>query len=239
MDNQHERAGYWYDSFCCGVDLNSYLVRECEAFSLVAHILGREEDARALKGYARELRDAVLKYMWDSDDKIFYDIDRRTGEKIKVRYIGVFASMWAGIADQEMARHLVEDYLMNPNEFNRGFVYPALSASEPGYSEEYLPGDLGCSWRANTWIPTNYYVFQGLRKYGYSELARRLAEETYENVKKIGDREYYATESKRGCGLDPFWGWSLLAYFMPYEAETGYDPTELAAAENRHVLLNE
>lgn len=177
--------------------------------------------------------------MWDSDDKIFYDIDRRTGEKIKVRYIGVFASMWAGIADQEMAGHLVENYLMNPNEFNRGFVYPALSASEPGYSEEYLPGDLGLLLRANTWIPTNYYVFQGLRKYGYSELARRLAEETYENVKKIGDREYYATESKRGCGLDPFWGWSLLAYFMPYEAETGYDPTELAAAENKHVLFNE
>ena len=28
MDNQHERAGWWYDCFCEGVDLNAYLVRE-------------------------------------------------------------------------------------------------------------------------------------------------------------------------------------------------------------------
>jgi hypothetical protein len=28
MDNHYERAGYFHDSFCEGVDLNSYLVRE-------------------------------------------------------------------------------------------------------------------------------------------------------------------------------------------------------------------
>jgi uncharacterized repeat protein (TIGR02543 family) len=52
-----------------------------------------------------------------------------------------------------------------------------------------------------------------------------------------GDREYYATESQKGCGLDPFWGWSLLAYFMPWENENRYDPTEISLKNNDHNLL--
>ncbi len=239
MDTQHERAGHWYDCFCCGADLNSYLVRECRAFALIAGLFDKSEDEKVFTEYAEKLKSTVLELMWDSDDGFFYDISRVTGEKIKVRYIGAFATMWAGICDGDMAKSMVENYLLNPREFNRGFNYPALSSSEPGYSEQYLPGDIGCNWRANTWIPTNYYVFEGLRKYGYLKEAARLAEETYKNVRLIGDREYYATESASGCGLDPFWGWSLLAYFMPYESESGYDPTEIAIQKNDKFLLKD
>lgn len=229
MDNQHERAGYWYECFCCGVDLNSYLVRECRAFAELAKLLGKDGDAAAFTGYAEDLKQAILSLMWDDEDRMLYDIDKRTGTKIKVRYIGQFAALWAQIPSQEQARDMLTKYLFNPAEFSRGFHYPALSAAMPGYSESYLPGDLGCSWRANTWIPTNYYVFQGLRLYGFEKQARELAFSTYETVKRVGDREYYTTDSITGCGLNPFWGWSLLAYFMPYEAQSGFDPTILEA----------
>lgn len=239
MDNQHERAGYWYDSYCCGVDLNSFLVRECRAFALIAEIFGKTEDVKLFTDYAEERKEKIRNLMWDKEDGIFYDIDRRTGERIKVRYLGVFSTLWAKVADTDMADTMIKQYLCNPEEFNRGFLYPVLAASEPGYGEAYQPGDLGCCWRANTWIPTNYYVFQGLRYYGYQEMAAHLAQVTYENVKRIGDREYYATESATGCGLNPFWGWSLLAYFMPYENSCKYDPTEIMLAVNDHILLNE
>lgn len=212
-------------------------MRECRAFSLIAKLFDRQEDAAIFEGHARRITETMLALMWDEADGIFYDIDRRTGERIKVRYIGQFSTLWAKIADEAMARSMVENYLMNPAEFNRGFLYPAMAASEPGYGEEYQPGDLGCCWRANTWIPTNFYVFQGLRLYGYQELAANLARVTYENVKRIGDREYYATESATGCGLDPFWGWSLLAYFMPYEDSAGYDPTRIEMKKNDRILL--
>lgn len=237
MDNQHERAGYWYDCYCCGVDLNSFLVRECRAFALIADLFSHEEDARTFSAHADRIRETMLALMWDPKDGIFYDLDRRSGERIRVRYIGLFAALWAKVADDDMAKSMVDRYLLNPNEFNRGFLYPVLAASEAGYGEAYQPGDLGCCWRSNTWIPTNYYLFQSLRSYGYRDLAKNLAQTTYENVKRIGDREYYATESATGCGLNPFWGWSLLAYFMPYEYESGYDPTLIKLAENRHILL--
>ena len=237
MDNQHARAGYWYDRLGCGVDLNCYLVRECRAFALLAKSFGKDADANRYEAFADRLTKKILELMWNPEDGFFYDVDRRTGKQIKVRYIGAFAALWAQVATPGMARSMVENYLQDPKEFNRGFIYPVLSAAMPGYTEGFLPHDLGCNRRANTWIPTNYYVFESLRKYGYGDLARHLANETYRQVKRIGDREYYATESQSGCGLDPFWGWSLLAYFMPYESETFFDPTEIRLEPNNRILL--
>ncbi len=104
MDNQHVRAGYWYDGFGVGVDLNCYLVRECRAFALLAGFMGQTGDACLFSVYADKLKSLILHYMWDEKDGFFYDIDRRTGEKIRFRYIGAFATLWAGVATADMAR---------------------------------------------------------------------------------------------------------------------------------------
>lgn len=227
MDNQHERAGWWYDCFCEGVDLNCYLVRECTAFSRIAELRGCRADAELFAGHAGRLSTAVQKWLWNEKLGMFLDVDRRSGEQIPVKYIGSFAALWAGVATQRQADRMVCEHLENPAQFKRPFPYPALAADEPGYTEEKLPTDLGCGWRAQTWVPTNYIVFHGLNRYGCAQLAHQLADSTFAHVKSIGDREYYNTESETGNGLNPFWGWSLLAYFMPYEAETGADPTQL------------
>lgn len=44
-------------------------------------------------------------------------------------------------------------------------------------------------------------------------------------------REYYNGETGVGLGMNPFWGWSTLGYFMPLEFEMGYDPTDLEREE--------
>ena len=94
-----------------------------------------------------------------------------------------------------------------------------------------------------TWIPTNYMAFHGLMKYGYKDAAKELAEKTFEMVlSEDATREYYNAENGCGMGLNPFWGWSTLAYFMPLECELGYDPTDLQFADyvplaNRYLSL--
>lgn len=236
MDNQHERAGYWYGGFCEGVDLNCYLIRDCTAMAEIAKIKNRPTDASFFESRAGAVR-AAVGTLWDEEDGLFYDRDARTGRPIKVKYAGIFAALWAGAATEEQARRMVTEHLTNKDEFWRAFPVSSYSATEPGYTEGFLPDDLGCGWRANTWIPVNYYIFEGLRNYGFAEIARNLAFRTYEAIKSIGDREYYTSDSMRGCGLDPFWGWSLLAYFMPFEAETGYDPTKIVPSESGAAAL--
>jgi hypothetical protein len=232
MDTQHERAGHWKADYDNGVDLNSYLYRECLAFALIADAKGKKSDAHVFRAQAETKKTAIQTHCWNEKDGFYYDVDNRSGHQIPVKSIAGFAPLWARIATPKQAERLVQNHLTNSVEFWRAFPVSALAATEKGYTESYLPDDVhGSLWRANTWIPTNYYIFHGLRSYGYNDIATRLADITYRMVVKNGDREYYSSDSAAGCGLDPFWGWSLLAYFMPWENENDLDPTALTLRE--------
>jgi hypothetical protein len=114
---------------------------------------------------------------------------------------------------------MIYEHLFNPREFWTPYPAPALARSERWYSRDFLPADLGCNWRAKTWIPTNYMVYHGLRSYGYRQLASLLANATHQLVKQAGNCEYYDAETGEGNGLNPFWGWSLLGHFMQFEEQ--------------------
>jgi glycogen debranching enzyme len=229
MDTQHERAGHWKDNFCEGVDLNSYLVRELKAFSLILEDYGDKELAAKYLAISDKKKKLIREKMWDEEDKFFYDIKSGSGEFIKVKAASAFISLWAGIATKQQAKSIIERYLFNTNEFWGPYPISVLAKSEPGYSTVKLPGDVGfgmkeewgCNWRAHTWMPVNYMIFQGLRKYGYDQLAHLVAAASMRLIEKSGNREWYCTEGGNGCGLNPFWGWTLLAYFMKYELESG------------------
>jgi len=90
--------------------------------------------------------------------------------------VGGFAPLWAGVASKEQAESMVMKYLTNPREFWTPYPIAALAKSEPWYSTTTHPADNGCSWRANTWMPTNYMVYHGLKWYGYDNIASSLAQ---------------------------------------------------------------
>ncbi len=229
MDNLHERAGRFGEdeSFCEGADLNSYLVRECRAMALLAEMIGRTEDVAGYRERAEKRVAAIRKWLWNEEDGMFYDYHAREERPIKVKCVSAFAPLWARAADSEQAERLVREHLLNPEEFYRPYRIPALAASEPGYVTGYLPGETGCSWRAFVWAPTNYYVFQGLRNYGYDEEARDLAENSEDLLHFNQFCEYYSSEHGTGTGRKPFTGWTGLFMFMRRELELGVDPTIL------------
>jgi hypothetical protein len=63
-------------------------------------------------------------------------------------------------------------------------------------------------------------------------VAKQLAQKTLELAlaRNPVTREYYDSDSGKGEGMNPFWGWSSLAYVMPLEYRLGYDPTAMNAA---------
>lgn len=250
MDNQHERAGFWLDRFSEGVDLNAYLARELKAFAHLCDLAGKDGLAGEFRRLAEARAATMRARMWDETDGFFYDCNARAGQQplsrhagwaaqmnnapadpsgqIKVKSMAAFAALWAGIPTPEQAARMVHEHLFNPREFYTAYPFAALARSERWYSRDWLPADLGCNWRARTWIPTNYMAYRGLRRYGYAQLATLAAQETHRLVKTAGNREYYDAETGEGCGLDPFWGWSLLGHFMPYEETTQEDITEIS-----------
>ena len=132
----------------------------------------------------------------------------------------------------------MKEHLINENEFWLRYPVATWSKSEPDYYQERKGGE--CTWMGATWIPTNYMVFRGLLNYGYKEIARELAEKTFEMVVSEADlREYYNGETGSGQGLAPFWGWSSLGYMMKAELDAGIchserDTKEFSVFEGFH-----
>jgi len=247
MDNQHERAGFWFDRCSEGVDLNCYLVRETKAFAELAQLKGDKALAAKYREISENLKLRIQKEMWNPADGFFYDLKvnpdkplsksaqegshmntaRNMGKFIPVKSVSAFTTLFAQVATKQQAESLVFNYLFNPREFWSPYPVAVLSKSEPWYSTGYMPTDVGCSWRANTWMPANYMIFHGLRYYGYDNMAKLIATQTNQLMKKSGSREYYNAETGEGLGLNPFWGWSLLGYFFDIEAQINMDINEM------------
>lgn len=237
LDNQHERAGWWLDRISEGVDLNSYLVKEAKAFARIAEALDKKKESKVYEKMAEERAANVREMLWDEEASFFYDkqyaselslgMNGLTSKGLrKVKSVAGFMPMWAKIATKEQARELVYNHLLNPQEFWTNYPVPALAKSEPGYASKKLYSDLGCSWRANTWIPMNYMVYHGLKNYGYDQISKLVSIRTQQLLEKSGDREYYRSEDGGGEGLDPFWGWSLLGHFFEFEDNWDEDITK-------------
>lgn len=195
MDNQHERCGWWGDCFCEGADLNSYLYMEIQAFICIAELCGHKEDSELFHAYGERIKNAVDQFLWKEDIGFYLDRNEKTGETISCMTCSGFMPLWAGIASEEQARRVIEEHILNSDEFWRNFPVSVMSAKEKGYSESLLKNDLGCCWRANTWIPVNYIVYQILDKYGYQDKAKELEKKTFEICNKEGAREYYTSET--------------------------------------------
>jgi neutral trehalase len=161
-------------------------------------------------------------------------INATNEERIRVKSASSFVALFACVATPEQARRMVYEQLLNQREFWAPYPVATMARSERWYSRDHHPGDMGCGWRANTWIPTNYMVYHGLRNYGYKELAALIAQYTHELVTRSGNCEYYDAETGKGRGLDPFWGWTLLAHFLPYEESCDLDLTAIDDCVGRH-----
>lgn len=236
MDNVDERAGAVNSYVCQAVDLAVYLVRESQALAQMAMELKRTSDAEKYHAKANELKDKIQTHFWCEEDGFFYDRNIRTGDFIKVKTVAGFAPLWVNAATKEQADIIVKQHLLNPNEFWLEYPVASMSKLEPGFRQQPYDYEECCNWKGPTWMPTNYFVFQGLRQYGYLDEAKILAEKTIKMLlKNENTREYYNSETGEGIGLNPFFGWSILGYFMSIELENDYSPADIELTEVRTV----
>ena len=227
MDNQTSRAGNLGAYTTEGVDLACELVREEQAMTVIADHLGQKDDAKAFRAHTQSLAKQINAVFWDDKEGFYYDRNEKTGRRIRVKSVAGFFPLWAGVAPKDRARRLIREHLLNPKEFWLLYPVAGYAKTEPDYYQGSRGGE--CNWRGSTWIPTNYLIFHGLLRYGYKDIAKTLADRTFHLAldENPVTREYYNAETGGGNGLNPFWGWSTLAYVMPLELDLNYDPMDL------------
>jgi hypothetical protein len=227
MDNQISRSGDLESYQDEGVDLACELYRELQAMKVIAKELGKKEDATMYARHSATLAKQVNEVFWDEKDGFYYDRNEKTSKQIKVKSVAGFFPLWAGIASRKQAERLVQNHLLNPNEFWLRYPIATYAKTESDFYEGSKTGE--CNWRGPAWIPTNYIIFHGLVQYGYERVARELTTKTIQMVLNENDvtREYYNSDTGKGNGMNPFWGWSSLAYVMPVDLVQHYNPMDL------------
>ena len=147
------------------VDLCSYRALDLECLSRIARILGHPATARQLEAERRRLVATMNEVLWSDAAGLYLD-ELPTGHSPRVAASN-FLPLIAGVPSARQARRMV-GVLRDPARFWGDWILPAISRDDAAFDDQQY-------WRGSIWPPMNYLVLQGLRRYGFDELAGELA----------------------------------------------------------------
>ncbi len=160
------------------LDLSLMIIKEERSLSKMAHVLGRNQEAKDWSDKADKVSRLVNQRMWDDSTSFYYSINKSDhswkflSRDLRRQEIIGFLSLWAGVATKERADKLVVT-LSDSTKFWRRYGVPSLSAQDSWYKPTV---DYCCKWNGPIWLLWDYMVYNGLRQYGYDDLAHQLAD---------------------------------------------------------------
>jgi hypothetical protein len=110
---------------------------------------------------------------------------------------------------EAIGRRLVEEHLLDPEQFWLPVAPPSVSAAEPTFSTKDRSLGLRRYWRGPTWINAAWLLWLGLLRLGYQAEADEMGLRIMRAVAASGLREYYNPFSGEGMGARNF-SWSSL-----------------------------
>lgn len=160
------------------VDLNVLLWNLENTLAKAWTLAKRGDKSRKYTALAQTRRSVLLKYCWDKERQFFFDyrLDKRTPSRV-YSLAGAFP-LFLGLAAPPHAQGVAE-------ALERDFLQPG------GFVTTLNPS--GQQWDApNGWAPLQWIAVEGLKKYGYSNLADTaqqrwisLVDQTYRQTGKI------------------------------------------------------
>lgn len=226
---------YRPDNSSASIFLNSLMYMELGAMAYLAELIGYTEKQAYYAARRAELKDAINRHCYDEKDGMYYscDINLRPIDKNVLLHSGAprhystliqrlgcwssFLPLWAGIPTPEQAERVVKENLLDEKSFWARYGIRSLSKYEKMY--RIVGTGNPSSWQGGVWILSNYFVFKGLLRYGYTDKARELAQKTIELLqadytKNGGFHEYYDPETGAGVFNLGFTSWNTLVANM-------------------------
>jgi alpha,alpha-trehalase len=142
------------------VCLNTLLYLMEEEMAEILGILRQHGAADLWRQRARARDELINRYLWDEGAGYYQDYDLKRGERRRYLFATTFYPLWAGLADEEQAKRVVDTlaYLEAPG---------GLKTSDQ-ISLNQWDAPFG-------WAPLTTIAFWGLRRYGYDREAYRIA----------------------------------------------------------------
>jgi hypothetical protein len=146
-----------------------------------------------------KLTETALDKLWDEQSGQYYSRDFITFELLREPTIATLMPLYAGTIDKDRAARLVE-LLTDHRKFWLHHPVPSVPLNSTFFSPQRY-------WQGPTWLNTNWLIIDGLRRYGYDEIADELTRRSLEMVANAGCFEYFSPIDGTGIG-SPSFSWT-------------------------------
>ncbi|MEB3958850.1 trehalase family glycosidase [Streptomyces kunmingensis] len=229
------------------VALNSYYALLAETLAKMARVLDRPADAARFAEQHATIRRLLNDRLWHAEKGLYLSryLDGTWNEVVTPT---VFYPLFAGIATQDRARTLIEDHLLNPDEFWGDHVIPSVARNDPTYCsggpvhpdsehfrffDRYGEDTAPEQWKGAAWPPMNFTVYDGVKRYGFDNVAGQFAARSTAMYLDAWDKENWFPES-----FDPEPGQSVMDSAVDTAWRT-YSWSNAMAVQGLHELLSD
>ena len=164
------------------VDLNAYLYAEKLYLAKLAESLGETEKTADWKREAAGLKDRINALFFDPVKGYYYDKFTGRTDRVTVEGPEGWIPLWAGVAYPQQAA-AVSRVMANGQKMNTKVPLPTLTADHPEFNPRKG------YWRGPVWLDQFYFGVEGLKRYGYHQLAARLTEKLWSNAEGMLSNE--------------------------------------------------
>jgi putative isomerase len=217
--------------------LNTLFYGDLKAATELARRLNRPQDEQRLSTQAQALGERIRKLCWDPRDSFYYTVDVQCVDRraelipavkrgmdmswqclpLRVQSFTGFLPLWCGLATPDQAKLLVEKNYLADQRFRGDWGVRSLSSSETMYAMDFSSNP--SNWLGPVWIIVNYFVWKGLRDFGFREEADELRDKTLRllssDLAKNGSlNEYYHPDTGAALSHNGFMDWNLLVLEM-------------------------
>jgi len=142
------------------VSLNVLLYQMALDTSHIYQILGHPKKTERWRQKAQHRAALINKYMWNKKRGLYFAYNFQTHQQRHYVYVTTYYPLWAGIASAQQAKRVAANT-------------PLLDAPGGLLTSQNVTG---MQWDAPFgWAPMQYFAVQGLQRYGYHSIARRIA----------------------------------------------------------------
>ena len=156
------------------IDFSCYLAHDAGCLAAIWHILGRNDEACKAEALRDRTAERINALLWDDRDGLYYD-RFADGRLTHVASVASVLPLWAGICPPERAARLVAA-LTDPARFWTALPVPSIARNAPQYDTDM--------WRGCSWLNLDYFLWIGLRRYGYAAEATELRRRVLAAVRK-------------------------------------------------------
>lgn len=184
-----------------------------DSLATMARLHRQQGNISAADVYARlsaVVLDSLITKMFDRSRGAFFSLLGKEELRSEPLTVGGIVPLVIEQLPADIAKDIVERSLMNPLEFWLRYPAPSVAATEPSFDAR---GSKLLIWRGPTWVNTNWLLWRGLRRHGFTNAAAHLAESTVSMVARAGLWEFYNPLNGEGLGAKSF-AWSGLALDM-------------------------